>query len=84
MSNRKLIVKLSFIAAVFVFASCHSDVPDLPTPEEVAKYKYCGYTDKNNVSQCKSPYVISKEDCEKIPGHGFFSDKDCKPASQLP
>jgi len=71
--------KISFIAAIAIlFASCHSDIPDLPDPADVGKYQYCGYIDKTGTLQCKSPYVISEADCKKIDGHKFYSDAACK------
>jgi len=70
----------ALILAIFAlsFASCHSDLPGLPSPDEVEGYQYCGYIDKNGNPQCKSPYVISTDDCKKIPGHDFYSDATCK------
>ena len=61
------------IFVIFVFASCHSDVPGLPSPDEV---KFCSYRDQSNKPQCKSTYEISEKDCISIKGN-LFSDKDC-------
>jgi len=76
MSNR-VIAKFGFIAAMFVFASCHNDVPELPDSEEV---QFCRYKDENNVSQCKSTYEISERDCISIKGVLFPASelKDCQ------
>jgi len=74
MSNR-IIVKFSFIAAVFVFASCHNDVPQLPTPEEVEGFKYCKYVNKDGEEKCESTYTISESDC-KFVGE-LFDDSIC-------
>ncbi|MDR2594900.1 MAG: hypothetical protein LBC87_09055 [Fibromonadaceae bacterium] len=63
---------------VLVFASCHSDVPGLPSSDKI---KFCKYEDKNGKSQCESTYVISEADCKKLKENGkaeLFSDKDCK------
>jgi hypothetical protein len=76
MSNRRVIVKFSFIAAMFVLVSCHNDVPELPNPIEVSKYKYCQYKDKNDSLQRKSTYQISEKNCETINGK-LFCDADC-------
>jgi len=46
-------------------ASCHNEVPDLPTPEKVREYKYCEYESKDG-PQCKSTYEISEKDCDII------------------
>ena len=62
------------IFAIFVFASCHSEVPELPSPDEV---QFCSYRDQYNEPQCKSTYEISEKDCISIKGN-LFSDKDCK------
>ncbi|MCL1956008.1 MAG: hypothetical protein FWF63_01675 [Fibromonadales bacterium] len=71
MSNR-VIVKLGFIAIIFGFASCHNDVPNLPSSDEVKEYKYCKYG--NDI--CKNTYEISEQDCRSISGE-LFLDKDC-------
>jgi len=73
MSNRR---KLSFIAVVLFFASCHNDVPGLPTPQEVEGYKYCKYKNKENKEPCESTYKTSKKDCETIGGK-LFNDALC-------
>jgi len=79
-------MRSTIILAIFalVFTSCHSDLPELPDPKEVEGYVYCGYNNdgsdavtKPKADFCKSPYVLSKEDCEKIPGRRYYSDKDC-------
>jgi len=66
MLNSKM-VKFGFITAIFVFTSCHNDVPDLPLPSEVAEYQFCRYTDKNG-PQCKSTYEISVKNCTAVGG----------------
>jgi len=68
--------KISFIAAIALFfASCHNDVPELPTPEEVAKYEFCKYIDKDGKEQCKSIYIIRKDDCAEVGGTIFCNEK---------
>jgi len=57
------------ILAIFalVFASCHNDVPGLPTAEEIEGYKFCKYTDEAGESQCKSiPYEMTENTCRKV------------------
>jgi len=77
MSNR-VIVKFSFIAAMFVFASCYSDVPSLPSPEEVREYKWCGYENElEKCFQCKSTYEVYKDDC-KLVGTLFDTETECR------
>ena len=61
----QFVVKFACIAAIFVFASCHSDVPELPSPDEV---KFCSYRDQSNKPQCKSTYEISEKDCKLVGG----------------
>jgi len=69
----RFVVKfVGIVAIALFFTSCHNDVPELPTPDEVDGYKFCKYG-----TQCKSLYEISKEDCKKIKGE-FYSDKECK------
>jgi predicted nucleic acid binding AN1-type Zn finger protein len=61
------------IFAIFVFASCHNDVPGLPSPDEVKFCKIEGLT-------CKSTYEISEADCNALKEKGkaeLYSDKDC-------
>jgi hypothetical protein len=54
------------IFAIF-FASCHNDVPGLPSTEEVQGYKYCKYANPSGgVPLCKSTYQISKKSCVDI------------------
>jgi len=55
------------IFAMFVFASCHSDVPELPS---AGKIKFCKYKDKDGVSQCKSTYEVSEADCKALEEKG--------------
>ncbi|GBU25519.1 hypothetical protein R83H12_02169 [Fibrobacteria bacterium R8-3-H12] len=77
MSNR-VIVKFGFIAAMFVFASCHNEVPELPNPSNIQGYKkFCGYKNKDGILQCKSTYEIFVTDCEKVGGE-IFCDMDCQ------
>jgi len=76
MSNR-VIVKFGFMAAMFAFASCHSDVPELPSPEKVAEYKYCEYMSTEGI-QCKSTYEISETDCERVGGKLFDYKENCE------
>jgi len=76
MPNR-VIVKFSFIAAMFVFASCHNDVPELPSPNKVKGFKFCKYEDKEGY-QCKSTYEIYESDCTaSIVGGKIFCDENC-------
>jgi len=76
MPNR-VIVKFSFIAAMFVFASCHNDVPGLPSPDKVKEFKFCKYEDKEG-DQCKSTYEIDESDCiVPIVGGVIFCDENC-------
>ena len=73
----QFVVKFACIAAIFVFASCHSDVPGLPNSYEI---KFCRYKDKDGVSQCKSTYEISEADCKALRDKGeakLYSNKDC-------
>jgi len=65
------------ILAIFAlfFASCHNNVPELPSPEEVKEYKFCGYIDKEG-DKCKSTYEIKPGDCEVV-GGTFFCDTAC-------
>jgi len=56
----------SIVAIVFFFASCHNDVPGLPTVEEVQEYKYCKYKNPSGETLCKSTYQISKKNCVDI------------------
>ncbi len=79
MSNR-VIVKLGFIAIIFVFASCTSNVPELPSPGEVKDYKFCSYYDKDGNLQCISNYKISVEQCNRIDGE-LCSEASCSPAT---
>jgi len=63
----QFVVKFTSIAAiVFFFASCHNDVPGLPTAEEVHGYKYCKYTIPSGEIRCKSTYQISEKNCADI------------------
>jgi len=55
------------ILALF-FASCHNEVPGLPTPDEVEHFKFCYYKDKNGEEQCKSTYEIFETDCTRVGG----------------
>jgi len=65
----RFVVKFVSIAAVaFFFASCHNDVPELPTTNEVDGYSYCQYKDKAGVPQCKSTYEIPKDYCTVVSG----------------
>jgi len=71
----QFMVKFACIASIFVFASCHSDVPGLPSPDEV---KFCKLTSPG--STCKSTYEISEADCKALREKGeakLYSDKDC-------
>jgi len=75
-------MRSTLILAIFAlfFVSCHSDVPNLPSPDDVSEYKWCGYGDKNvsgRYSECESVYKISKTDCERVGGE-LFEDSDCK------
>jgi hypothetical protein len=92
MSNR-LIVKFSFIAAAFFFASCHNDVPSLPTIEKVQEFKYCKYYAKEkdesgeykDVCRCKSEYEITDTECRVVVHGEFFEDKEsCDAACSVP
>jgi len=77
----------ALILAIFAlfFASCHNEVPDLPTPDEAAGYVYCGYKDKDAPGElkCRSSYEV---DCDKIIKlieenfleGGLFCDANCK------
>jgi hypothetical protein len=77
MSNRRVIVKFSFIAAMFVLVSCHNDVPGLPSPDEVQKYKSCKYKIKGE-EVCKSTYEIDEDDCTNpVVGGTLFCDFKC-------
>jgi len=80
----RILVKFSGFAIALFFASCHSDLPELPSPEEVKGYEYCGYNKDGtsastsaSVDYCKSTYVISVEDCRKIPGFRIYIDAAC-------
>jgi len=55
------------ISALFL-ASCHNDVPGLPSPDEVKEYRFCQYEDKDGAVQCKSTYEISEKNCEAVKG----------------
>jgi len=73
----QFVVKFAGIVTIaLLFASCYSDVPGLPTPEEVEKYEFCQYQGKDKL-ECESTYVISKSECNIIKG-SLFTDKDCK------
>jgi len=68
------VVKFIGVAAIAIFfASCHNDVPGLPTAEEVAGYKYCEYKNKE---KCESTYKVSEKDC-KLVGGKLFTDALC-------
>ena len=72
----QFVVKFACIAAIFVFASCHYEVPELPSPDEVKDFKFCKYKAKDDSYICKSTYEIPQAKCELIDGK-IFSDKDC-------
>ena len=63
----RIMVKFICIAAIFVFASCHSDVPGLPSPDKI---KFCKYEDGNGNTHCKSTYEISEADCKALEEKG--------------
>jgi len=74
----QFVVKFACIAAIFVFASCHNDVPELPPSEEV---KFCKYEVEGGNVLCKSTYEVSEDDCNALKEQGkaeLFSDKNCK------
>jgi len=76
MSNR-IIVKFSFVAAMFIFASCYNEVPNLPSPDAI---RYCKYETKDG-SKCQNTYEIFrdefKKNCNDV-GGTLFCDKDCE------
>jgi len=52
---------ISIVVIAIFFASCHNDVPGLPTVQEVEGYKYCKYA-----NGCESTYKISEKSCADI------------------
>jgi len=80
MSNR-VIVKFGFIVAMFVFASCTSEVPELPSPDEVKNFKFCKYKYKTESGdydyKCKSTYEISETECKNVGGELFPTMASC-------
>lgn len=74
---RILVIKFVSVAAIALFfASCHSEVPTLPYPEDVEKYKWCGYQSEG-YGVCKSNYEISDADCTAIGGTLFEDKRSC-------
>jgi len=62
------------IFVIFVFASCHSDIPGLPSPDEV---KFCRYEDGKGVRKCKSTYEISEKECGLVGGTVLDNADSC-------
>jgi hypothetical protein len=54
-------LKLGFIAAIFLLASCSSDLPDTP------KFEFCKFEIEGQAF-CKSFYEVSKEFCSDYEG----------------
>jgi len=71
-------MRSTLILAIFAFffVSCHNDVPELPSPDEVKNFTFCKYESKDGVSQCESSYKVSKTECKLINGE-LYSDKKC-------
>jgi len=72
----QFVVKFACIAAIFVFASCHNEVPELPSPDQVSEFEFCGY-EVGGDYKCKSTYEISPADCTTIGGNLFPDMASC-------
>jgi len=90
----QFVVKFTGVAAIAIFfASCHNDVPSLPTSRQVEDYAYCKYIAKviedgvsKDICKCKSTYEISRESCEGdvVKGTIYTEKEDCDEACKVP
>lgn len=58
----RIMVKLSFILAIFLFISCSDNFPDAP------EFKFCKFEDASGAEQCKSIHEFPEKDCTAVGG----------------